>query len=457
MQQLRSVPTGLLACALACAASSCAEPQSAVLPAGTLQAAAPSAEGKQLALGRAHGCSLDPGISGVVCWGDDGHGQTRVPTLLTPTGIAAGGDVSCAIALGGARCWGDNSHRQLQVPRTLGTPKQLAVGAEHVCALDTNGSVRCWGDNSAGVLDVPKLSGVRAIAAGAHHNCALTDREVSCWGDNSSGQIVVPALAKPTALAAGGAHSCAIDDQKVVCWGGAFNALVDATPTVLRPSAIAAGAQHSCVLDANGVQCWGERGARSLAPPELTRVLQIAVGDAHACSRDLQGVKCWGDNELEQASYDGGELHVLHHSESEIAAPADVVWGVIVDLDSYPDWNPYTIAMESTLRIGDPMVMTVKMNELTTLSQTEYIRVLEEGHKVCWGIDTDTPSANSGERCQWLEPQENGNIRYVTEDLIEGTLNPLVTALFGNDVQVGFDRVASALKVRAEALAGTTP
>jgi hypothetical protein len=72
--------------------------------------------------------------------------------------------------------------------------------------------------------------------------------------------------------------------------------------------------------------------------------------------------------------------------------------------------------------------------------------------RVCWGIDTDTPELNSGERCQWLEPLPDGGTRYVTEDLIEGTLNPLVSVLFGEDVRVGFDGVASGLKARAEAL-----
>jgi hypothetical protein len=71
---------------------------------------------------------------------------------------------------------------------------------------------------------------------------------------------------------------------------------------------------------------------------------------------------------------------------------------------------------------------------------------------VCWGIETTTPELNSGERCQWLEALPGGGTRYVTEDLIEGSLNPVVQALFDGDLKVGFDGVARGLKSRVETL-----
>jgi hypothetical protein len=87
------------------------------------------------------------------------------------------------------------------------------------------------------------------------------------------------------------------------------------------------------------------------------------------------------------------------------------------------------------------------------LNQSENIRLIEPGHKICWGIETPTPALNSGERCQWLEPQADGSTRYVTEDLIEGQLNSLVLLLYGADIKRGFDSVAAALKPYAEKLA----
>jgi hypothetical protein len=331
------------------------------------------------------------------------------------------------------------------------------VGDAHVCALTAAGKVTCWGDNKSGKLDAPELTGVRSIGAGASHACALAADGVHCWGDDAQGQRTVPALSGVTQLAVGGFHNCVIAQGSVRCWGGAVPALLNAIPALTAPSVIAAGKSHSCAIDSTGAHCWGDPAARNLTPRELTWPRQLAIGGsgerAFACARHLQGVTCWGDNSLRQTEYNGYPNHVLYRAEAEIQAPPDLVWSILMDLDKYSIWNPYTIAMQSTLKIGDPMIMTVKMNDLLTLTQTENIRVLEAGHKVCWGIDTDTPEANSGERCQWLEPLPGGKTHYVTEDLIEGTLNVVVLGLFDNDLKTGFDGVARGLKMRAETLA----
>ena len=122
---------------------------------------------------------------------------------------------TCAIVGSGAvKCWGANDNGQLgdnsivqrltpvDVVGLGGGVAAVATGATHSCALTTAGGVKCWGDNSqrsarrrldrrsgSTPVDVSGLaSGVKAIAAGDNHTCALTNAGgVKCWGQNTHG------------------------------------------------------------------------------------------------------------------------------------------------------------------------------------------------------------------------------------------------------------------------------
>jgi hypothetical protein len=181
-------------------------------------------------------------------------------------------------------------------------------------------------------------------------------------------------MTAPTQLAVAASHACAIDAGKVVCWGDDVPAILANIPALNDAQLIATGATHACVLSGRGVQCWGDGVAGDLTPRELTLPTQLAVGGgdgfAFACARHLQGVACWGADNFQQTDYDGAPLHIVHRSEARIAASSEVVWSIIMDLDRYPEWNPYTVGMKSTLKVGDPMVMQVKMSDTLTIEQT---------------------------------------------------------------------------------------
>ncbi|MBI4401534.1 MAG: RCC1 repeat-containing protein, partial [Nitrospirae bacterium] len=131
------------------------------------------------------------------------------------TAIAAGRRHTCALTTaGGVKCWGNNHDSQLgdgtaidrsnpvDVAGLTSGVKAITAGWRHTCALTAAGGVKCWGKNHDGQLgdgtannrslplDVVGLTGgVKAVAAGGQHTCALTPIYVKCWGDNEDGQL----------------------------------------------------------------------------------------------------------------------------------------------------------------------------------------------------------------------------------------------------------------------------
>ena len=333
--------------------------------------------------GAGHTCALNSANT-VLCWGDNHQGQLGdgtptqrlLPVPVSGLGsgvraIASGSNGnaghSCALTtLGSVRCWGNNEQGQLGDGTTieriapaavagLGSGVEaIATGAIHSCALTTSGAVLCWGSNYFGQLgdstNINRLvptpvvglsSGVKAIAAGEYHTCALTTAgAVRCWGNNNWGQLGDgTSTAQPTpvpisglasdveAIAAGHTHTCALTTGGAAwCWGdNAYGRLGDGTETdrltavqVVGLSsgvtAITAGVYHTCALAGAGAMlCWGldaygqlgdgQPGgvSRQLTPVAViglgSGVRAIDAGAYHTCAvTAAEALMCWGYN-----------------------------------------------------------------------------------------------------------------------------------------------------------------
>ncbi len=326
-----------------------------------------------------HTCALTEG-GGAKCWGSNWYGQlgdgttTHSAAPIDVSGlssgtlaITAGSSHTCALTgAGGVKCWGNNSSGQLGDGTTTARTTPIDVSGlsngvravdagegayeSHTCALTESGGVKCWGANYFGQLgdatmigrstpvDVIGLSsGVRAIATGGYHTCALTEAGgVKCWGQNHYGQLgdgtdsdrntpgeVSGLNSGVRAIVAGDWHSCALTDSgEVQCWGGDSRFL----PMVVSGLssgvlAIAAGGRHTCALtEIGGAKCWGrnESGqlgdgttAYSAQPVDVfglsSGVLVISGGARHTCALTTNGpVRCWGLNESGQLGINPG-------------------------------------------------------------------------------------------------------------------------------------------------------
>ncbi len=327
---------------------------------------------------------------GVQCWGLNGNGELgRGMNLLilqpaTAAGItsgaqtvSAGDSTTCVLTTsGGAQCWGtgnsgalgDGTDTSRVTPADvtgLGSGVQAVYAGEYYygCAVTSAGGAKCWGSNWFGALgttlqpldhltptDVMGLtSGVRMLAPGYDHNCAVTSAGgAKCWGTNNYGQVgdgttdsretavdVSGLTSGVAAIATGFQHTCALTTAGgVKCWGGndhgqLGNGTTTGSPTPADVSGLASGIKAIAVGDTGvcalttggGVKCWGRLAAgpndtspdqsyRPVDVPGLSSGVQaIAVGVGHACALTTGGgVKCWGSNAAGQLG-DGTTEH----------------------------------------------------------------------------------------------------------------------------------------------------
>jgi alpha-tubulin suppressor-like RCC1 family protein len=131
-------------------------------------------------------------------------GKVNVAIMADRTLMAWGRNAEGAVGNGAFDASGQGVPTATPVSQATGLTRvrAVAVGWNHVVALDTDGGVWTWGENTDGELGdgttshrntpyrVPGLSGVTAVSAGdGHTEVAKEDGTVWSWGSNANGQL----------------------------------------------------------------------------------------------------------------------------------------------------------------------------------------------------------------------------------------------------------------------------
>lgn len=148
------------------------------------------------------------------------------------------------------------------------------------------------------------------------------------------------------------------------------------------------------------------------------------------------------------------EKNLVRSLTVEIAAPAELVWSILVDLPRYPQWNPYTVKVESSLRLGEPVNLFLpnpaQPGEL--LHVIEHLADFDPHRLLAWEMHASADNPDAARREQVIEATGPATCRYHTTDQFLGATADQVMALHGPWVKQGFDAVALALKAHAETL-----
>jgi alpha-tubulin suppressor-like RCC1 family protein len=279
----------------------------------------------------------------VMSWGAGAEGQLgsgKFNKSLTPvavrglsnvTAISAGGEFALArLSNGTVMSWGSNQAAQLGVPaetknigegeteeveivhsdvplpvQQLSGVTAIAAGSEHALALLADGEVSTWGGNGAGQLGngakggmsnmptpVANLSGVTAVAAGAHHSLALlSGGSVLAWGYNPDGQlgngsnldspvpVSVMGIGQVAGIAGGGSHSLSLGAPPPSVSGVSPNSGPQSGGTAVSIAGANLGEASAVRFGANAASSFTVESATSItatAPPG-TGIVDVSV------------------------------------------------------------------------------------------------------------------------------------------------------------------------------------
>ncbi len=276
-----------------------------------------------------------------------GPGSTPLSVAVPVSGMLSfTGDNTNSLAGDSA----DNTRFAAPGPATADWSR-VSVGAQHVCAIKTNGTLWCWGANNTGQLGVGDTTGRKLatqvgtdsdwaqVAAGSFTCATKTTGSLWCWGPNGTayrlGQpgdtaqknspVRVGTDTDWSKPAVGGTHACAIKTTNALyCWGENTVGQIGVGDTTTRqsPTLVASGSQwtsvdvgsvQSCgVRTAGTLWCWGSNANNDLGtgtgnvnvPTQVgvaTTWTSVTAEFGGGCARRSNNdLYCWGRNDVGQ-------------------------------------------------------------------------------------------------------------------------------------------------------------
>lgn len=140
-------------------------------------------------------------------------------------------------------------------------------------------------------------------------------------------------------------------------------------------------------------------------------------------------------------------------AEISIHAEAETVWKVLLDFDSYAEWNPFIRQISGIAQPGNILHVKICPPGAKPMFFKPRITVLENKARFAWLGKLYIKGLFDGEHHFEIHQQENGSIRFLQFEQFSGILVPLFKNSLLNNTKLGFDAMNEALKLRCEAQA----
>lgn len=139
------------------------------------------------------------------------------------------------------------------------------------------------------------------------------------------------------------------------------------------------------------------------------------------------------------------------HTEIDIDAPAEEVWAILVDLEHYPQWNPFIVEARGQVAVGQRLVNRLQPPGGRAITFRPRITEVEPGRALEWLGRLGLPGVFDGRHRFELRPLPDGGTTLIHTEWMTGLLVPVLRSSIDGSTRAGFEAMNAALKARAEA------
>jgi hypothetical protein len=137
-------------------------------------------------------------------------------------------------------------------------------------------------------------------------------------------------------------------------------------------------------------------------------------------------------------------------TQLEINAPAERVWGILVDFEGYPRWNPFIRHINGEPKEGSRLRAFLQPPGSRGMTIKPVVLRADPGRELRWLGRLFLPGLFAGEHRFVIEPTAGSEVIFTQAERFRGLLVPLLWNFLDKKTRDGFNRMNEALKRLAE-------
>jgi hypothetical protein len=137
-------------------------------------------------------------------------------------------------------------------------------------------------------------------------------------------------------------------------------------------------------------------------------------------------------------------------SQIEINSSPELVWKILIDFDTYEQWNPFINKIIGVPKEGSRIHIHIETPSGKHRKYSPTVTKVEVGRELRWLGKSSLPGFLNGEHIFTIEELAPERVRFIQREVFNGLLPWLFGSTLDEDVRLGFDDMNNALRKRAE-------